>query len=526
MLSRLGNRLDLKMGVAVSAVVLVVMVTLLYVNLTTLRSNLTAATEATGMMIADATYAGILSPMSKGDNATVEHQLLLAKERMRGLNVHIVNTAGEVVFTSNQDRLHKRLSNFVDEKELLAAVDKSLQTGEPVNRAFESYEGGHYKQAVFRPILSDQACFHCHGATRKVLGGMMVRQVTDDAHAQLASLRNTNLTASLAGVLVILGLLYALLTRMVVRPVRRVVQAAETLAGGDLTYRVGLETNDELGVLSRSFDQMASRFAEAIRNASVTASRVAEGASEQAASVEETSSSLEEIASMTKQNADNATAVNELVDETRQVVQRAYEGMQKMTRSMEDISAASAETGKIIKTIDEIAFQTNLLALNAAVEAARAGEAGMGFAVVADEVRNLAQRAAAAAGNTAALIEGTVKKVNLGYDLVTHTHEVFEQVAERSQKMGELVGEIAAASQEQARGIEQVNVAVAEMDKVIQQNAAGAEELASAMAAFKASSETAELWGGPHTAEPPRSVHMPVPHAAPPENVVFHLPEP
>ena len=162
-----------------------------------------------------------------------------------------------------------------------------------------------------------------------------------------------------------------------------------------------------------------------------------------------------------------------------EVVDQANKSMAGLTASMEDISKSSEETSKIIKTIDEIAFQTNLLALNAAVEAARAGEAGAGFAVVADEVRNLAMRAAEAAKDTATLIEGTTRKVNTGSDLVTGTNEAFIQVTDSASKVGELVAEIAAASDEQARGIEQVNTAVSEMDKVTQQNAANAQQSAS-----------------------------------------------
>jgi methyl-accepting chemotaxis protein len=237
--------------------------------------------------------------------------------------------------------------------------------------------------------------------------------------------------------------------------------------------------------LNEGSDQVAS----ASGQVSAASQSLAEGSSEQAASIEETSSSLEEMSSMTKQTADNANQADNLMKEANQVVATANNSMEKLTESMEEISRASEETSKIIKTIDEIAFQTNLLALNAAVEAARAGEAGSGFAVVADEVRNLAMRAADAAKNTADLIEGTVKKVKDGGDLVSTTNEAFVEVARSTAKVGELVSEISAASHEQAQGIGQVNIAVAEMDKVVQQNAANAEESASASEEMNAQAE-------------------------------------
>ena len=236
--------------------------------------------------------------------------------------------------------------------------------------------------------------------------------------------------------------------------------------------------------------QMSAKdVASASGQMSVASQSLAEGASEQAATIEETSSSLEEMSSMTKQNADNSGQANSLMQEANQVVGQANDTMSKLTVSMQDISRASEETSKIIKTIDEIAFQTNLLALNAAVEAARAGEAGAGFAVVADEVRNLAMRAADAAKETAQLIEGTVKKVNQGGSLVTDTNEAFVRVSESASKVGELVGEISAASKEQAEGIDQINRAVIEMDNVIQQNAASAEESSSSAAEMSSQAE-------------------------------------
>lgn len=236
-------------------------------------------------------------------------------------------------------------------------------------------------------------------------------------------------------------------------------------------------------VLSRISQQMeegADQVASASGQVASASQSLAEGASEQAASIEETSSALEEMSSMTRQNADNANQANTLMKEANKVVDEANQSMRNLTGSMGQIAAASEETSKIIKTIDEIAFQTNLLALNAAVEAARAGEAGAGFAVVADEVRNLAMRAAEAAKNTSELIESTVKKVEDGSSLVTETNAAFARVAEDVSKVSDLVSEISAASNEQSQGIGQVNQAVTEMDKVTQQNAANAEESASA----------------------------------------------
>ena len=234
--------------------------------------------------------------------------------------------------------------------------------------------------------------------------------------------------------------------------------------------------------------------ASASSQVSSASQSLAEGASEQAAGLEETSSSMEEMASMTRQNASNANQANTLMTETGQVVEEANHSMRDLTGSMNEITQASEETGKIIKTIDEIAFQTNLLALNAAVEAARAGEAGAGFAVVADEVRNLAMRAASAAKNTSGLIEDTVKKVKKGSSIVTLTNKAFEKVAVGSKKSGELVGEIAAASQEQAQGIEQVSKAVSEMDRVVQQNASNAEESAAASEELNSQAEQMKIY--------------------------------
>jgi methyl-accepting chemotaxis protein len=224
----------------------------------------------------------------------------------------------------------------------------------------------------------------------------------------------------------------------------------------------------------------ASQVASASGQISSASQSLAEGSTEQAASLEESSSALEEMASMTRQNADNAGQANTMMGETKKQVDGGATAVKNMAGAMGEISQASEEIGKIIKTIEEIAFQTNLLALNAAVEAARAGEAGKGFAVVADEVRNLAQRAGQAARDTADLIESTVARVKNGTEIVGQLEASFTEIEGSATKVAGIISEISAASQEQAQGVDQVNTAVAQMDKVTQQNAANAEQSASA----------------------------------------------
>ena len=192
---------------------------------------------------------------------------------------------------------------------------------------------------------------------------------------------------------------------------------------------------------------------------------------------------------MTRQSADHAQQAKAMMHEVQRIVENVNKNMHNMIEAIEDVTRSSEETAKIIRTIDEIAFQTNLLALNAAVEAARAGEAGAGFAVVADEVRNLAIRAAEAAKNTNDLIENTIQRVRHGNELTRLTQRAFEENVEISVKIGNLVDEITAASQEQAKGIEQINIVITEIDKITQQTAASAEEAASASEEMSAQAE-------------------------------------
>ncbi|MFH0880451.1 MAG: methyl-accepting chemotaxis protein [Lentisphaerota bacterium] len=228
------------------------------------------------------------------------------------------------------------------------------------------------------------------------------------------------------------------------------------------------------GIIGR-LTEGAGQVTSASTQLSSSSEQLASGSNQQASSLEETSASLQQMASMTRQNADSAGKADSFMKETGRMVTGGVDSMKRMSDAIDKIKSSASETAKIIKTIDEIAFQTNLLALNAAVEAARAGEAGKGFAVVAEEVRNLARRSAEAAKNTADLIEGSKKHADAGVDVACEVAKNLNGIYESTGKVGTLIGEIAAASKEQAQGIDQVNKAVSEMNNVVQQNAASAE---------------------------------------------------
>jgi methyl-accepting chemotaxis protein len=280
----------------------------------------------------------------------------------------------------------------------------------------------------------------------------------------------------------------------VLAPIQEAAQVLDRLAQRDLRARMGGDyqgdharikdavnataqaLHDALAQVSQVVDQVATASDQIASSAQVVAS----GASEQAASLEETSSSLESMASMTQLSTDNAQQANALAKQAREAATEGGAATGQMTSAMTKIKTSAEGTSQIIKDINEIAFQTNLLALNAAVEAARAGEAGRGFAVVAEEVRSLALRSKDAANKTEELIRQSVKEASEGEVTARQVAEQLSAIVTSIGKVTDIVAEIAASSKEQAAGIDQVNKAVADVDKVTQQNAASSEESSSA----------------------------------------------
>jgi methyl-accepting chemotaxis protein len=306
------------------------------------------------------------------------------------------------------------------------------------------------------------------------------------------ALISTGLAIALA---VVIGIVIAsVITRSITAPMQKAVTVAQTVANGDLTSHIEAHGKDEAAQLLGALKHMNANLANLIGQVRTGSETIATGAGqiatgntdlssrteEQAASLEETAASMEELTATVRQNTESAKQGNMLAANASEVATRGGDVVGRVVHTMREISTSSAKVADIISTIEGIAFQTNILALNAAVEAARAGEQGRGFAVVAGEVRSLAQRAATAAKEIKELINESVDRVTTGTEQVDEAGRTISEVVSAVRRVTDLMGEIAAASNEQHKGIEQVNSAVVQMDQVTQQNAALVEQASAA----------------------------------------------
>ncbi|MCP1117681.1 methyl-accepting chemotaxis protein, partial [Robbsia andropogonis] len=325
-------------------------------------------------------------------------------------------------------------------------------------------------------------------------------QATEEANVTYHMIQIT--TWAIVGFSLILGgFLAIIIARSILKQLggepAQAQQMAQQIAQGNLTQKVHVAADDNTSLMAaleamrKNLSNIVSGIKTSAESISVAAGEISQGnvdlsqrTEEQAASLEETAASMEEITATVRQNTENARQGSTLANTASETAATGGEVVGRVVTTMQDIATSSSKVAEIISVIEGIAFQTNILALNAAVEAARAGEQGRGFAVVAGEVRTLAQRSAAAAKEITELIGTSVEHVTAGEALVHNAGQTMSEVVRSVKRVTDIMGEIASASSEQTIGIEQVNVAVSQMDEVTQQNAALVEQATAAARAM------------------------------------------
>jgi methyl-accepting chemotaxis protein len=384
------------------------------------------------------------------------------------------------------DAMKKRSDEFVAVADRMIAMRKEVTAGKvPMEAFLAEFVKGRDKAAMdgFREIV---AAFD--DAERKLL---VIRS------EQAAGLRSLSGAVLLFGSLLGVGLAVLfgyLVTVAITRPLRRAVEVADTIAGGDLTSQIDTRSQDETGQMLRALAAMQGSLSRTVSQVRNTADSVATGSAQiaqgnqdlssrteqQASALQQTAATMEELGTTVRNNADSAQQANQLAKGATEVATQGGTVVNQVVTTMRSINDSSRKIGDIIGVIDGIAFQTNILALNAAVEAARAGEQGRGFAVVASEVRSLAQRSADAAKEIKALIGRSVEQVEQGTVLVDQAGKTMDEIVGSIQRVSDIVAEISSASAEQSSGVQQVSQAVTQMDQSTQQNSALVEQSAAA----------------------------------------------
>ncbi|MCC8391588.1 methyl-accepting chemotaxis protein [Paraburkholderia sp. MMS20-SJTR3] len=378
---------------------------------------------------------------------------------------------------ARRDTLHQQLDGFAAS---ITANDQS-----------KLLEGAKSLQVSFNDLVA------ADDALRK-FQFESAKQGFDDAQGSFATFRMVSIGALVVGVLAA-ALSYLALSRAIARPLDEALGHFDAIAAGDLRRPVVISSRDEMGQLLEGIARMQRSLTETVRSVRggsesiATATRqIAAGnidlssrTEEQASALQETASSMEQLTGTVRQNADNARQASALAANASEIANKGSAVVGQVVGTMGDINQSSAKIADIISIIEGIAFQTNILALNAAVEAARAGEEGRGFAVVAGEVRSLAQRSSAAAKEIKELIDTSVERVQSGSALVDEAGRTMTEIIGAVQRVTDIMGEIAAASEEQSGGIDQVARAVTQMDEVTQQNAALVEEAAAAASSLE-----------------------------------------